>query len=172
MVNDLVLGKADLAVNTISIVEKRAEVVHFTNHYIEASFGIVKIKSKQESNFPSWDFLSPLTVQLEIVIMATTIFAILVISILENVGYWFEYQQKRFSTQEVMTYIYGLAFQRDMGGTNPRMWSGRLAALGYASAMTIIMSVYTARITANSIEQTVDDRFKGFNDEKVRFIVI
>ena len=133
-------------------VEKRAEVVHFTNYYIEASFGIIKIKSKQESNFPSWNFLSPLTVQLMIVIMATTIFAILVISILENVGYWFEYQQKRFSTQEVMTYIYGLLFQRDIGGTNPRMWPGRLAALGYASAVTIIMSVYTARITANSIE--------------------
>lgn len=168
MVNDLVLDKADLAVNVISIVQGRAEVVEFTNHYIETSFGIIR-KSEQRKEFPSWEFLDPLTVQLEIVIMATTLFTIFVISILENVGYWLKYQKKFFSTQELMTYIFGLTFQRDMGGTNPRMWSGRLAALGYASAMTVIMSVYTARITANSIKQLADDGFKGFADEKVRF---
>lgn len=167
MVNDLYLGKADLAVNVISIVERRSNVVEFTNHYLESSFGIIKIKA-EASQFPSWEFLAPLTVQLEVVIMATTLFAIFIISVLENVGYWFKYQSKLFPTQEVMTYIFGLTFQRDMGGTNPRMWSGRLAALGYASAMTIVMSIYTARITANSIEQIVDDGFKGFNDEKVR----
>ena len=167
MVNDLYLGKADLAVNVLSVVEGRSNVVHFTNHYIESSFGIVRIKA-EAAQFPSWEFLSPLTAQLEIVIMATTLFAIFIISVLENVGYWFRYQKKLFPTQEVMTYIFGLTFQRDMGGTNPRMWSGRLAALGYASAMTIVMSIYTARITANSIEQIVDDGFKGFNEEKVR----
>ena len=54
-----------------------------------------------------------------------------------------------------------------MGATNPRMWSGRLVALGYAAAMTIIMSIYTARITADGIEGIVKDDFKGFDDERV-----
>jgi len=63
--------------------------------------------------------------------------------------------------------VSGLAFQRDMGGTNPREWSGRLVALGYASAMTVVMSMYTARIAVSSIEDNSDDGFKGFWDEKV-----
>ena len=165
MVGDLVLNKADVAINVLSIVSKRATVVHFTSHYLESSFGILRIK-QQVIPFPSWEFLKPLTVELELVILLCTLVSILVIMMLENVGYIMKANQ-RFSFREVMTYVFGLTFQRDMGGTNPRMWSGRLAALGYASAMTIIMSIYTARITANSIAQNVNDDFKGFQDEKV-----
>ena len=46
---------------------------------------------------------------------------------------------ERFSVREVMTYIFGLTFQRDIGAINPRMWSGYLVTLGYASAMTVIL---------------------------------
>ena len=70
-----------------------------------------------------------------------------------------------------MTYTFGLTFQRDMGGTNPRMWSGRLVALGYASTMCIVVSLYTAGVTARSITQVVDDGFKGYEDEKVSYLI-
>ena len=144
----------------------RARVVHFTHSYMETSFGIVRLKKYGMTTFPDWQFLNPLSNSLKIALLIGTFVSLLIILILENSTSKFE-KRERIKYRESLAYIFGLAFQRDMGGTNPRMWSGRIVALGYASAMTIIMSIYTARITANSIKQVVIDDFKGFQDEKV-----
>eukprot|EP00111_Clytia_hemisphaerica_P000282 TCONS_00000718-protein len=164
MIGDLVDKKADLIINIMTPLEIRAKDIHFTHHFMESNFGIVRVK-EYNSDIPSFDFLKPVGGNLHFAILASTILTLLTISFLENYFLKFTKKQGVFF-QETMAYVFGLTFQRDMGGTNPRMWSGRLTALGYASAMTIIMSVYTARITANSIGQVVMDDFKGFKDKK------
>uniref|UniRef100_A0A7M5X0J8 Uncharacterized protein n=1 Tax=Clytia hemisphaerica TaxID=252671 RepID=A0A7M5X0J8_9CNID len=166
MIKDLIDNKADIALNVMTFIEKRHEIVDFSYHFIESSYGIIRVKQRREI-FPSWQFLSPLSFSLSMAIFISTLLSLLSISSFENLTA-FVYTKRYVLFQESMAYIYGLTFQRDMGGTNPRMWSGRLAALGYASAMTIIMSIYTARITANSIGQFVESDLKGFQDERVR----
>ena len=170
MIRDVVDGKADILMQNMNLMRTRAEDVEFTPAYGETtSFGILRIKGNAVE-LPNWGFLEPITLEIKIAIMLACIIAIGMITIFENARFLTKSKPaERFSVQEAMTYIFGLTFQRDMGGINPRMWSGRLVALGYASAMTIIMSIYTARITANSIEKIVDDGFKGFDDEKVNF---
>ncbi|XP_066928618.1 glutamate receptor ionotropic, NMDA 3A-like [Clytia hemisphaerica] len=164
MIKDLIDNKADIALNVMTFIEKRHEIVDFSYHFIESSYGIIRVKQRREI-FPSWQFLSPLSFSLSMAIFISTLLSLLSISSFENLTA-FVYTKRYVLFQESMAYIYGLTFQRDMGGTNPRMWSGRLAALGYASAMTIIMSIYTARITANSIGQFVESDLKGFQDER------
>ncbi|XP_066932288.1 glutamate receptor ionotropic, NMDA 1-like [Clytia hemisphaerica] len=168
MIGDLLQNKADVALNLLSIIQKRAEVVEFAEPFMHTSYGIYRIKKPGVLKFPSWDFMTPLSEHLRWAIIGTCIFALLVIFALENhVFMRIKADTKYFPFRESMTYVFGLTFQRDMGGTNPRMWSGRLAALGYASGMVVIMSIYTAMITANTIITEVDDGFRGFKDEKL-----
>ena len=172
LIRDVVDRKADFAMQQMSLLKLRAEEVDFTPAYVDTtSFGILRIKGKKVE-FPNWGFLEPITFEIKLAILVSCIIAIGVITILENARFLTKSKPaERFPLREAMTYTFGLTFQRDMGAINPRMWSGRLVALGYASAMTVIMSIYTARITANSIEQIVDDGFKGFDDEKVNKLV-
>uniref|UniRef100_A0A7M5V4U8 Uncharacterized protein n=2 Tax=Clytia hemisphaerica TaxID=252671 RepID=A0A7M5V4U8_9CNID len=138
--------------------------IHFTNHFMESDFGIARVK-EMTKDISSYIFKQLISNPLKRALLVSLIVALLSISLFENLNAKCTSNPFVF-LQDTMAYVFGLTFQRDMGGTNPRMWSGRLAALGYASAMTIIMSIYTARITANSIEQVVLDDFKGFQDDK------
>ena len=166
MMKDLIDGKADFVLQTMTFLEQRYEAIDFTSFIDKTTFGILRIK-KVKKEFPEWTFLGPLSTNLKWVLCGTAFFSIFIILILENGRYLTDEIFERFQFRETMTYVFGLTFQRDMGATNPRMWSGRLVALGYAAAMTIIMSIYTARITADGIEGIVKDDFKGFDDERV-----
>ena len=166
MIRDLVDGKADLSLQTMGFQEERLRAIDYSPPIDLTAFGILRIKSVKEE-FPNWSFLNPMSKELNYAIAGTALLAVCVILLLENGRFLSRITTERFSFREAMVYVFGLTFQRDMGATNPRMWSGRLAALSYALAMTIIMSIYTARITANSITGIVVDDFKGFDDEKV-----
>jgi len=157
MIGELVANKADVAINVISNVIERAKVVNFTASILHGAFAIVRLKT-ENIKIPSWDFITPLSLHLKIAIFVSFLIVLVVISVFENVAFAIGARRVWFSTQEVFTYLSGLAFQRDMGGTNPREWSGRLVALGYASAMTVVMSMYTARIAVSSIEDNSDIR--------------
>ena len=165
MIGDLVDDKADFIMNIMTALEQRAEYIHFTSHFMESDFGIARVR-EMTKKIPSYLFKQPIADSLKLALLVSTIVALFGISLFENLNAKFAANRYVF-LQETMAYVFGLTFQRDMGGTNPRMWSGRLAALGYASAMTIIMSIYTAKITANSIGQVVLDDFKGFQDDRV-----
>ena len=73
-----------------------------------------------------------------------------------------------YPSRETFSYVAGIAFQRDLGGKPPWKWSARLIAIVYATAMTVLMTSYTANLTANNIKESKDNKFKGFNDERVR----
>ena len=166
VIKDLVDGKADFALQILNYLEQRYEAMDYSSFTGTSVYGILRIK-KVKKEFPEWTFLGPLSTNLRWVLCGTAFFSIFIILILENGRFLTEEIFERFPFRETMTYVFGLTFQRDMGATNPRMWSGRLVALGYAAAMTIIMSIYTARITADGIEGIVKDDFKGFDDERV-----
>ena len=167
MIRDLVDGKADMALHALNYLGKRFEAINYSAFLETMGYGILRIKNVKKE-FPDWTFLAPLSRDLKWALFGTAFLTVFIILLMENGRYLTDEIFERFHFNETMTYVFGLTFQRDMGATNPRMWSGRLAALGYAAAMTIIMSIYTARITADSIGGVVDDDFKGFDDEKVR----
>ena len=166
MIRDLVDGKADMALQALNYLGKRFEAINYSAFFETTGYGIIRIKNVKKE-FPDWTFLAPLSKDLKWALFGTAFLTIFIILLMENGRYLTDEIFERFHFHETMTYVFGLTFQRDMGATNPRMWSGRLAALGYAAAMTIIMSIYTARITADSIGGVVDDDFKGFDDERV-----
>ena len=172
MLGDVIYKKADIAINGFNPTKDRVKQVHFTHPYMYDNLAFVLRKpSKQMISFVNWEFVRTMESQLAVCILLSTVVSALFIVCSENVGFLIRHKPY-FSTREVMTYIFGLAFQRDMGGKNPLKWGGRVAALSYAGAMTIVMTTYTAHLTAKNIQTEIVDDFKGLKDERVIIIKI
>lgn len=166
MVNELIQNKADIAVHGLFINEERLKHVDFTPAYTYSNLVFVRRLAKRKLQFINWDFVKIMHFSLAIAIVVSTVISVFFISLFENIGFLCS-TKSHFALREVMTYIFGLTFQRDMGGRNPKNWSGRIVALGYASAMMIVMTTYTAHITATNISKSTDDDFRGLKDHRV-----
>lgn len=162
MVGQLAYNHSDVAVQALTVTESRLKAVDFSPGYIITNLGMVTRVKMQDLELINWEFLHHLEFGLMIAVLVSTIVLVILVYFIENSSYYlrgFGY----FPFREAMTYVVGLTFQRDMGGKNPLKWSGRILALGYAVAMTMVMSTYTAYITADSI-QVQDDSFNGLRD--------
>lgn len=166
MIGQLDASLADIAIQGLTPTSPRSQVVDFSPGYIKTHLGIVRRVVTRELKIVNWEFLDPLEFWLMICILFSTVASVTMIYFIEN-STWFFTGSPHFPFRECMTYVFGLTFQRDMGGKNPLKWSGRFVALGYALAMTIVMTTYTAHITANNIRYTDDDGFKGLLDNRV-----
>ena len=170
MIGELVDGRADIALQSLSVTYQRLKVVEFVPYLLTSNFGLIRSISKthKEQSFKiRWDFATALPTMLATSFLCATILVIVFLYIHENLLHWLFSANVYFPIGEIFTYTLGLAFQRDMGGLNPRQWSGRLVALGYAAAMTVFMSAYTAKICAKSIDNQPLDDFKGFSGPEV-----
>lgn len=178
MVGELVEGRADFALQMLSIYSQRQIAVDFTGYTLMSSYGMIRTTQDPRHSGESaldWNFITALSPLLAASIIVSTFTVVLLTFILENTLNWVfrrgggKKKSIYFPVREVLTYTVGLLFQRDMGGTNPRRWSGRIVALGYAGAMTVVMSAYTARITVSSISEVKKDNFKGFYSDEVSY---
>ena len=170
MIGELINNKADIAINGFNPTRERLkEELHFTSAYQHDYLSFVKRKSSfEEIDFVNWEFVRTMETDLALWILFSTVFSAAFIVFSENIGYLMR-SKEYFSTREVMTYIFGLTFQRDMGGRNPLRWGGRVVALSYAAAMTVVMTTYTAHLTAKNIQVVPKNSFLGLKDPRVRY---
>ena len=166
IMNDVYTGKADVGIHAMSQLRERLDYVDFTEPILGSWFGIVQRREKPSLDPINWIFLSKLNLDLivSIIVLFVVIFSFslacetLIGQILRI---------KRFKTRDMFSYISGLLFQRDLGAKLPNFWSSRLPCICYAIAMTIIMSTYTANLTATNLVHEESEDFKGLSDEKV-----
>ena len=76
--------------------------------------------------------------------------------------------QKYYWWQESFTYIIGLLFQRDIRGKNPMTLSSKTISIFVAIFTLVIMSTYTAVLTANNVTSTKSLPIAGYKDQKVK----
>lgn len=171
IINDVYTGKADIGVQAMTQLRQRLDFVDFTEPILGSWFGIIRRQEKPHLPPINWIFLSKLHLDLiiSIVVVFVVIFSFslacenLIARIL---------QLNRFQTRDMFSYISGLLFQRDLGAKLPKFWSSRLPCIGYAVAMTVIMSTYTANLTATNLVQEENKDFKGLSDEKVKHFIM
>lgn len=174
MIGQLVANEADIAIQGIEPTHKRMEYVEFTPAYMFTHYVIVRRAKQVSKELIDWEVLSPLEPTLWVALLLSTVMMMLFLYFTENFEFYFyhykstsEPRKERFPSRESMSYVSGLMFQRDMAGKNPLNWSGRIAALGFAISMTVVMSTYTAKITANNIAEETTSGFNGITDKKV-----
>ena len=73
-----------------------------------------------------------------------------------------------------MTYISGVACQRDMGGKNPSHFGAQVVEIVFPFSMVIFTTTYTAVLAAKSLQKVEVNPLKGMNDPRVSsfFIVL
>lgn len=75
----------------------------------------------------------------------------------------------KFTVKESWSFVGAILFQRDLGGMAARGWCGRAVAITYAFGMTVLISTYTASLTAENIYDGDKPAFNGLRDKKVCF---
>ena len=182
MMADVVQGNADIAVAGITITEQRGRQVIFTHPFLEAEMGIIVKPSKKILQFVNFEFLSPLSGQLQLMLWFVIIGTMVLNYVFENNLYVYSLISRRqttskarkkyasyYSTFESMSYISGVTLQRDLGGVNPKRPGARLLAVAFAFVMVFIITTYTAVLAAQSVQDQEHNPFKGSRDPRVSF---
>ena len=174
MIADIIEGKADIAVAGITITEQRERAVNFTYPFLEAEMGIIVKPAKKILSFVNFEFLSPLSGQLQLMLWFVIIGTMVLNYVFENNMYVYSLTTSEpnskhvyYSTFESMSYISGVTLQRDLGGVNPKRPGTRLLAVAFAFVMVFIVTTYTAVLAAQSVQDQEQNPFEGSKDQRV-----
>ena len=172
MIGDVYKHKADLAMAGLTINNVRSQVVDFSSPYMVVELGIIINTQSNSGNFLNFTFLTYMSENLLWSILGIFLAGIVIVYCFENEQYLFKKTRRRkrqfsYPWKEGFTYFSGLTFQRDLGGKNPQRHGARVTAVVFAFSMVIIMTAYTAVLTASTVKQEERDPFLGMKDDKV-----
>lgn len=159
--------RADIGLQGLTIKSERFEVVDFTIEFLSSPISIVKAMGSSQLPIVNWVFLQSLELNLVIGLVVAFVTTTISIYALDNFTHFFFQNDFYYPKREAFSYIAGLTFQRDLAGIVPHNWSSRLIAIVYAIATTIIMTTYTANLTANNIAGNVIVNFENLIDKQV-----
>lgn len=168
MVGDLVQSKADMIVAALTISGKRSQVISFTDSYMIGGVAIATLLEKSSIPFFNTKAFSPLSGMLWLAMFIVTIVSSYLLVLAERLGTRAQCNvQQAYSMRHSLAYIAGLLFQRDIGGRPPTSFSSRFFSILIALATVVVMTSYTAVLTANKVTYTNTLPITGFKDKKV-----
>ena len=165
LVNEIYQGRAELAMAVLTSTSQRITVVDFTENILINQIAIAVKEEAEENKFINWDFVKSLDWTLLVALLVALGLVCSMLYMFEKILNPFKHH-KHYPSEEAFSYGAGLTFQRDLAGKTPNRWSSRILAIIYAVALTIIMTTYTANLTATNIIEGKNN-FKGIKDEKV-----
>lgn len=119
----------------------------------------------------NWSFLPENATTLIGFLVAIHFVVYFVVYIFEYIAYRQKFGQK-YSFKDSWSFVGAILFQRDIGGLATKSWPGRALAITYACGMTILISTYTATLTAANIDYNDFPEFDGLRDKTVSFFLI
>ena len=173
MIGDVARGTADIAIAGLTITSLRSTAVDFTSPFIRQDVGIVTMSKKKELEFINWQFVYPVDTSVIITVFLGILLGTFLTYVMENQEIVLKRLVNpkefppRYFWREGFTYYSGLTFQRDLGGKNPAEFGSRVVAIGFAFAMLVIMTTYTAVLTATKVSQKDPNPFLGIKDGRV-----
>lgn len=172
MIGDIVKGKADMAVAALSVTKIRSTVVDFTAPYSENRMGMVFKPSMSDVSLINFVFVSQISHELIFAILLLIVGTIALQFTTEN-NFLLkrlinkERKGKYYPMKECITHCIGLALQRDLGGKVPNKLKGKVIAVTFSFGMAILVTAYTASLTAGQINEEENNPFIGSQDERV-----
>ena len=165
LINELIQDRADIAVSAITYNSDRAAVADFPEYIDMSAVAIVRNRKTRTRPLLTADYIGQVNPDLALFLCMTFITLYIAVLLIEH-GSNLSQKRSFYTVHEILSYLGGLTFQRDLGGRNPYFWSARIPCLMYAIATTIFMTTYTANLTAKGVVVTESD-FKGLNDPRV-----
>ena len=168
MIGELATGKAEIAFATLTSTTKRSAVVEFGESFLQVTLGILIASNyAAEMNFFNFNFVANVTGNLLLALLGIFIVGLIILYATENFESHLKSQKRTYAWREGFFYLSGITFQRDLGGKNPNQAATRVIFIVFAFGMVIIMTTYTATLTAVQVQQDNTDVLKGFKDPKV-----
>ncbi|XP_057291195.1 glutamate receptor ionotropic, NMDA 3A-like isoform X2 [Hydractinia symbiolongicarpus] len=165
MVGDIVRGKADLILASLSMNTKRGEYIDFSHPYLTGGVAFIVMEKRSSIAFFNFDSFAPLSNLLWVITFVVAFLASFVLVAIERKGYTLK--KTVYPWSESITYLAGLVFQKDIAGANPKRLTTRILSILLAISMMIIMSAYTAVLTANKVTYESKLPITGIHDKKV-----
>ena len=129
-------------------------VVDFSVQFLEAQLAIMFKPQFSNVGFINFEFISPLSGNLQLVLWVALIGTITLHYIFENNIYLSSFinkdetEERYYPIYESLSYIGGVALQRDLGGTIPLKLGARITAIAFAFGMVALVTTYTAVLAA------------------------
>ena len=165
LINEVMQDRADIALGALTPTTLRIQVVDFTESILVTKYVIAYRSAPKELEFVNWKYLKSLDWTLLVSLLVALVTVCIALFVVEHFMRKVKLTNK-YPAREAFSYGAGLTFQRDLAGKTPDRWSARIIAISYASALTIIMTTYTANLTATNISVAEKD-FKGLKDDRV-----
>ncbi|XP_065053994.1 glutamate receptor ionotropic, NMDA 2B-like [Rhopilema esculentum] len=169
MIRDLIIRKAEMIMGPITATESRSAVVDVGEPMFHISLAILLLQQYEtELSFLNFSFVNNVDGDLLLVLLAMFLFGFCFIYLLENTLFSKkdESSKRSYNLKDGFAYVSGITFQRDLGGKSPKKSSARISFVVFAFAMVIIMSTYTATLTAVKVKQENLNVFEGMHDPK------
>ena len=147
MIHEIYTKRADIAIQQITVLAQRFNVVDFTQRVItkRIPLGIVIRDIDSEYAVVNWSFIDSMNISLLIAVAIATILIFLVVFAFENVGYVFQiWPQIFFQRKPILCKwcVISTGFRRN---TSPKMARKKAVSIAYAFGMTIMIgNVYSA----------------------------
>ena len=174
MIGDVIKGRASIALQGITISEERQKVVDFTAPYFESRVEILTLKEISRDKLFSMYFLELLDLEARYVLIGVFFLAIFSIYITENLVIYHsnitnQEKQTHLHLNDIVMYIAAAIFQKgDLGIKNPGSYSGRVTSLAWSFGFLVLISLYTALLTADRVVTGGYTTFHGMKDKRVR----
>jgi len=120
-----------------------------------------------EMKFFNFNFVANVTGDLLLALLGIFIVGLIILYAAENFESHQKSEKRTYTWREGFFYLSGITFQRDLGGKNPNQAATRVMFIVFAFGMVIIMTTYTATLTAVQVKQDNTDVLKGFKDPKL-----
>ncbi|XP_071657174.1 glutamate receptor ionotropic, NMDA 2D [Patagioenas fasciata] len=174
MVGEVLYGRADMALGSLTINEERAEVIDFSVPFVETGISVMVARSNGTVS-PS-AFLEPYSpaVWVMMFVMCLTVVAVTV--------FLFEYFSPggydrslasaqraggpTFTIGQSIWLLWALVFNNSVPVQNPRGTTSKILVLVWAFFAVIFLASYTANLAAFMIQEEYVDTVSGLSDRK------
>ena len=168
MIGELITGKADMAFAALTSTSKRSAVIDYGESFLHINLGILVASDYADDvNFFNFNFVANVTGDLLLVLLGMFICGLIVLYATENSLNHLKSIGKNYAFREGFSYLSGITFQRDLGGGNPNRCATRVMFIFFAFCMVVIMTTYTATLTAVQVKRDSSNILTGINDPKV-----
>lgn len=174
IIADLLSNKSDMALTTLTTTSIRSKFVDFSYPFF---YGETKVLISSDSAFTAhgdFGFLAPFGVILWTVFLGSVTAILGIVWALERnspCGYrhYCVSKKDRFSLSTCMSYIWSNVVKLELESLKPQSSSARFTTAVFSFCTLIIVTSYTANLTASLVQ--INDKFPitGIDDPKVRY---
>ncbi|KAK2820612.1 hypothetical protein Q5P01_023571 [Channa striata] len=174
MIGEVVYGRANMAIGSLTINEERSEIIDFSVPFVETGISVMVARSNGTVS-PS-AFLEPYSpaVWVMMFVMCLTVVAVtvFVFEYFSPVGYNRSLVSAKtpggptFTIGKSVWLLWGIVFNNSVPIENPKGTTSKIMVLVWAFFAVIFLASYTANLAAFMIQEQYIDTVSGLSDKK------